>query len=64
MKYMRMDQLVEESGLSRWTLMRALQEGGLHGGQRKKRGTWVVEEPCFRAWMVDEPCAHRAQTAA
>lgn len=64
MKYMRMDELVAESCLSRWTLMRALQEGALHGGQRKKRGTWVVEEQCFRAWMLDETCEHRKATAA
>lgn len=64
MHYLRMDNLVEESRLSRWTLMRALQTGELHGGQRRKYGTWHVEESCFHAWMLGEQCAHRAKVAA
>ncbi|MDL5351092.1 hypothetical protein [Microbacterium sp. zg-YB36] len=58
MRYMTMAEMVEESGISRYTIMPALQLEELHGGQPKTRGTWRVEEACFRAWMLNEPCPH------
>lgn len=64
MRYMRMEDLVEESGISRWTLMKELQTGRLHGAQNKKRGTWRVEEACFRTWMLGENCSHQMRSVA
>ncbi|GAA4481797.1 hypothetical protein [Microbacterium panaciterrae] len=61
---LRIQEMVAESGLSRWTIMSALQRGELHGGQRLKRGTWHVEEPCFRAWMRGDECAHQRRGEA
>jgi len=59
-----MDEMVEQSGLSRYTIMKELQAGRLHGGQRKKRGTWTVDEACFHAWMRGDECEHRAVMVA
>ena len=56
-----MDEMVKETGVSRYTLMPALQKGELHGAQTKKYGTWRVEEGCLEAWMLGEPCAHKAR---
>jgi len=61
---MTMAEMVEESGISRYTIMPALQTGKLHGGQPKIRGTWRVEEDCFRAWMRGDQCEHRQERAA
>ncbi|MDF2506244.1 MAG: hypothetical protein K0Q52_103 [Microbacterium sp.] len=59
MRFLTMDELVKESGISRFTLMPALQRGDLHGFQRVKRGTWRVDRPCFDAWMAGEKCEHQ-----
>jgi hypothetical protein len=56
---MRMNEMVEAGNVSRFTLMAALQDGSLHGGQRVKGGTWHVEEACFHAWMRGDECEHR-----
>lgn len=57
--YLRMEDVVRESGISRNTIMTALQVGKLHGAQNKKRGTWRVERGCMEAWMRGEDCEHR-----
>lgn len=59
-----MEQMTERSGMSRWTLMKELQIGRLHGAQNGVRGTWRVSEPCFEAWLVGEKCEHQAVEAA
>jgi len=61
---LRIDEMIIESGLSRGTVLAALQRGELHGGQRLKRGTWHVEEPCFRAWMRGDQCLHQRRGEA
>ncbi len=55
-----MEEMVAESGISRYTIMPALQRGDLHGGQVKKRGTWRVQEDCFYSWLRGDRCEHRA----
>lgn len=60
---MTMADMVSESGVSRFTIMPALQTGELHGHQRKKYGTWRAEESCFRAWMLGEKCEHKEAAA-
>lgn len=59
-----MAEMVDESGLSRFTIMSALQRSELHGGQRMKRGTWTVERECFYAWLRGDNCEHRQQKVA
>ncbi|MGO2150795.1 MAG: hypothetical protein ACTH32_06295 [Microbacterium gubbeenense] len=56
--------MTEISGISRFTLMAALQEGRLHGGQAIKRGTWRSREDCFDAFLVGDECPHRAVPVA
>lgn len=50
--------------LHRQTIISALNSGGLHGGQRIKRGTWRIQEECLDAWLIDEACPHRIAKAA
>ncbi|MEV5068966.1 hypothetical protein MRBLMI12_000523 [Microbacterium sp. LMI12-1-1.1] len=58
-RFMKMEEMVEESGISRFTLMPALQEGRLHGIQHVPRGKWRVERTCFEAWLTGEECSHQ-----
>ncbi|WP_288120920.1 helix-turn-helix domain-containing protein [Microbacterium sp. 69-7] len=51
------------SGLSRYTLMRALKAGKLHGMHTGVNGTWRVREECFENWLEGERCAHQAVAA-
>lgn len=64
MRYLTMREMTEISGISRFTLMAALQEGRLHGGQAIKRGTWRSREDCFDAFLVGDECPHRAVPVA
>lgn len=63
-RYMVMKEMVEESGISRFTLQLRLGEGALHGSQSKPRGTWRVHRNCFDAFMVGEKCEHQAKAEA
>lgn len=62
--FLRMAEMTERSGLSRWTLMKELQDGNLHGVHTKKYGTWRVYESCFDAWLLGFSCEHRAEGVA
>lgn len=65
MRYLTMREMTEISGISRFTLMAALQEGRLHGGQAVKRGTWRSRDDCFDAFLVGDDCPHvQARMAA
>lgn len=60
-RYMIMKQMVEESGISRFTLQLRLSEGALHGTQGTARGRWRVHRDCFEAFMLGEMCEHQAK---
>lgn len=62
--FLKMAEICDRSGLSRWTLMKELQEGSLHGVQTKKYGTWRVDAECLDAWLAGEKCKHRKEAAA
>lgn len=64
MNYLRVEQMAAESGIHSQTILKALRTGKLHGGQAVKRGTWRVEEGCFRAWVRGDACSHRVEQAA
>lgn len=64
MRFLNMAEMVELTGISRFTLAPALQRGELHGSQRVKRGNWRAEESCVTAWMLGEKCDHQKTAAA
>ena len=41
------------------TIRRALEVGGLHGGQRTKNGRWTIRLERLDAWLDGEKCEHR-----
>lgn len=46
------------------TVREALRDGSLHGAQKKKRGTWRMEEECVTDWAMNRVCVHRLALAA
>jgi len=60
---LKMSEMERRSGLSRYTLMRALKAGKLHGMHTGVNGTWRVREECFENWLEGERCAHQAVAA-
>jgi hypothetical protein len=46
-----------------YTVRRALQDGTLHGRQRKKGGTWLLTRQCVDAWIFGVPCPHNLGSA-
>lgn len=57
-------QAAERVGLHRDTVLKALEAGGLHGGQPKVRGRWRVHRDCLDAWVLGAPCPHQEQRQA
>lgn len=41
------------------TILRALELGELHGGQRKAGGRWSIRRECLDAWLDGEKCGHQ-----
>jgi hypothetical protein len=64
-------QAADYAGKHRDTILRALEAGELHGGQRmdketgkpKKGGRWSIRRECLDAWLDGEACAHQDAAA-
>lgn len=41
------------------TVLRALEAGDLHGGQRKPGGRWSIRLACIDAWLDGQRCEHQ-----
>jgi excisionase family DNA binding protein len=54
-------QAAEYAACHRSTLIRALEAGELHGGQRKAGGRWSIRRECLDAWLDGETCHGRAR---
>jgi hypothetical protein len=46
------------------TILKALDAGELHGGQRKKHGRWSIRAECLDAWLDGAKCEHQTQAGA
>lgn len=57
-------QAAEHSGRNVTTILKALESGELHGGQRKVKGRWSIRIECLDAWCDGEPCEHQTAGAA
>jgi len=51
-------QAAEYAGLATVTVLKALEAGLLHGGQRLKGGRWSIRRECLDAWLDGCPCPH------
>jgi hypothetical protein len=57
-------QAAEYAGKHRATIMRALECGELHGGQRKAGGHWSIRLACLEAWLDGGNCEHQGRKAS
>lgn len=46
------------------TVRKALENGELHGSQRKPKGRWRIHVDCLDAWCAGESCQHQTAGAA
>lgn len=56
-------QAAEYAGVHRDTVLRALEAGTLHGGQRVTGGRWSIRLACLDAWLEGSKCEHKAAAA-
>lgn len=64
-------QAADFAGCHRQTILRALESGDLHGGQRldretgrpKKNGRWSIRRECLEAYLDGSPCPHQEAAA-
>lgn len=56
-------QAAEHVGCHRDTVLKALEAGDLHGGQRKANGRWSIRLECLDAWADGEQCQHQLSPA-
>lgn len=56
-------QAAEYAGCHVDTVRRALEDGGLHGGQRKPGGRWSIRRECLDRWLDGAKCDHNAAAA-
>ena len=63
-------QAADYSGRHVDTIRRALENGELHGGQRrdkdgrpKRNGRWSIRRTCLDAWLDGVPCEHQEAAA-
>lgn len=54
----------EHAGSHPDTVRKALEDGTLHGTQRKAKGRWRVHVTCLDSWCAGEPCQHQIAGAA
>ncbi len=52
------------AGCHRDTVLKALESGALHGGQRVANGRWSVRLECLDAWLDGQGCQHQMAGAA
>lgn len=57
-------QAAEYAGLHSSTVLRALEAGELHGGQRKEKGRWSIRAECLDAWLDGVECEHQEAKAS
>lgn len=55
-------QAAEYASCAPCTVLRALESGQLHGGQRVKQGRWSIRAACLDAWLDGEKCEHQRET--
>lgn len=60
MNYLSIREAALISGNHTETLGEACRLGELHGAQRKKGGSWKIQQPCLEAWIAGEKCEHQA----
>lgn len=46
------------------TVRKAVEDGSLHGTQRKAKGRWRIHRDCLDAWCGGELCQHQTAGAA
>lgn len=56
-------QAAEYAGCHRQTVLRALEAGDLHGGQRVAGGRWSIRRECLDAWLDGTKCEHQERAA-
>lgn len=52
-----------EARKHRVTILLALEDGTLHGSQRKVRGRWTILEPCLDAYIDGRKCEHQVEAS-
>lgn len=57
-------QAAEYGNCHRSTIVRALEAGELHGGQRKPKGRWSIRRDCLDAWLDGHDCEHQQREAS
>lgn len=57
-------ELAAQAGRNYFTVVRALEDGTLHGAQRVKGGRWLIRTECAEAWLDGETCHHKRRRAA
>lgn len=57
-------QAADHAGCHPDTVRRALEDGGLHGVQRKKNGRWRIHITCLDEWCSGGQCEHQRVGAA
>lgn len=57
-------QAAEYGSVHPQTILKALQSGALHGGQRRPNGRWSIRRECLDAWLDGQPCEHEGRKSA
>lgn len=57
-------QAADRAGCHVDTVLKACENGELHGSQRKVRGRWRIHVECLDAWCAGERCEHQMAGAA
>jgi hypothetical protein len=57
-------QAADHAGCHPDTVRRSLEDGSLHGTQRKANGRWRIHINCLNAWCAGAQCDHQKAGAA
>lgn len=57
-------QAADYASCHRDTILKALESGALHGGQRTKNGRWSIRLTCLESWLDGQQCEHQKVSAA
>lgn len=57
-------QAADHAGCHRDTVLKAVEDGALHGTQRTVKGRWRIHVDCLDAWCGGVKCGHQMAVAS